>query len=131
MLDIKYIKENPEEVIARLQIKGKDARESEGNLKAVLGRSESGVEDLGENIGFEISLVFECGSKQGNLIQPRHLHFTYLGAPLLFGEVVERIVPIFAFFGIVMSEFKPGSRYRLCEYRLHFYPFLSPNYAAS
>ena len=27
MLDIKYIKENPEEVIARLQKKGKDARE--------------------------------------------------------------------------------------------------------
>ena len=27
MLDIKYIRENPEEVIARLQIKGKDARE--------------------------------------------------------------------------------------------------------
>ena len=27
MLDIKYIKENPEEVIARLQKKGKEARE--------------------------------------------------------------------------------------------------------
>ena len=27
MLDIKYIKENPEEVIARLAVKGKDARE--------------------------------------------------------------------------------------------------------
>ena len=27
MIDIKYIKENPEEVIARYAIKGKDARE--------------------------------------------------------------------------------------------------------
>ena len=33
MLDIKYIKENPEEVIARLQIKGKDARE---DIEAIL-----------------------------------------------------------------------------------------------
>ena len=33
MLDIKYIRENPEEVIARLQIKGKDARE---DIEAIL-----------------------------------------------------------------------------------------------
>ncbi len=33
MLDIKYIRENPEEVIARLLIKGKDARE---NIEAIL-----------------------------------------------------------------------------------------------
>jgi seryl-tRNA synthetase len=33
MLDIKYIKENPEEVIARLQKKGKDARE---DIEAIL-----------------------------------------------------------------------------------------------
>ena len=33
MLDIKYIKENPEEVIARLQIKGKDSRE---DIEAIL-----------------------------------------------------------------------------------------------
>ena len=33
MLDIKYIRENPEEVIARLQIKGKDARD---DIEAIL-----------------------------------------------------------------------------------------------
>ena len=33
MLDIKYIRENPEEVIARLQIKGKDAR---ADIEAIL-----------------------------------------------------------------------------------------------
>ena len=33
MLDIKYIRENPEEVISRLQIKGKDARE---DIEAIL-----------------------------------------------------------------------------------------------
>ena len=33
MLDIKYIKENPEEVIERLRIKGKDAKEVAGILR--------------------------------------------------------------------------------------------------
>ena len=39
MLDIKYIRENPEEVIARLLIKGKDARaDIEAITKAVIDR---------------------------------------------------------------------------------------------
>ena len=48
MLDIKYIRENPEEVIARLQIKGKDAREDieailalDGERRALISETET------------------------------------------------------------------------------------------
>ena len=48
MLDIKYIKENPEEVVARLAIKGKDAKEEiariielDGKRRAIIGETES------------------------------------------------------------------------------------------
>ena len=41
MLDIKYIRENPEEVIARLQIKGKDAREDIEAILALDGERRS------------------------------------------------------------------------------------------
>ena len=35
MLDIRYIKENPDEVIARLAKKGKDAKEEIGQILAL------------------------------------------------------------------------------------------------
>ena len=48
MLDIKYIKENPEEVVARLAMKGKDAKEDiakildlDAKRRAIIGESES------------------------------------------------------------------------------------------
>ena len=48
MLDIKYIKENPEEVVARLAMKGKDAKEDvakiidlDGKGRAIIGETES------------------------------------------------------------------------------------------
>jgi len=48
MLDIKYIRENPEEVISRLQIKGKDAREDieailalDGERRALISETET------------------------------------------------------------------------------------------
>ena len=48
MLDIKYIKENPEEVIARLAVKGKDAREDiekilelDAKRRALIGEGEA------------------------------------------------------------------------------------------
>ncbi len=41
MLDIKYIRENPEEVISRLQIKGKDAREDIEAILALDGERRS------------------------------------------------------------------------------------------
>ncbi|MBO5904060.1 MAG: serine--tRNA ligase, partial [Clostridia bacterium] len=48
MLDIKYIKENPEEVIARLAKKGKDAREDienilklDGERRALIAETET------------------------------------------------------------------------------------------
>ena len=48
MLDIKYIKENPEEVVARLAMKGKDAKEEiariidlDGKRRAIIGESEA------------------------------------------------------------------------------------------
>ena len=48
MLDIKYIKENPEEVVARLAMKGKDAKEEiakilelDAKRRAIIGESES------------------------------------------------------------------------------------------
>ena len=39
MLDIKYIKENPEDVIERLARKGKDAREDIARLRRLLSHS--------------------------------------------------------------------------------------------
>ena len=48
MLDIKYIKENPEEVVARLAMKGKDAKEEiakiielDAKRRAIIGETES------------------------------------------------------------------------------------------
>ena len=48
MLDIKYIKENPEEVVARLAMKGKDAKEDiakiidlDAKRRAIIGETES------------------------------------------------------------------------------------------
>ena len=48
MLDIKYIKENPEEVVARLAMKGKDAKEDVAKIidldakrRAIIGESET------------------------------------------------------------------------------------------
>ena len=48
MLDIKYIKENPDEVVARLAIKGKDAKEEiakiielDAKRRAIIGESEA------------------------------------------------------------------------------------------
>ena len=48
MLDIRYIKENPEEVVARLAMKGKDAKEEiariielDGKRRAIIGETES------------------------------------------------------------------------------------------
>ena len=48
MLDIKYIKENPEEVVARLAMKGKEAKEEiariidlDGKRRAIIGESEA------------------------------------------------------------------------------------------
>ena len=48
MLDIKYIKENPEEVVARLAIKGKDAKEEiariielDSKRRSIIGETES------------------------------------------------------------------------------------------
>ena len=49
MLDIKYIKENPEEVIARLAKKGKDAKDDieailrlDGERRALIARAYAG-----------------------------------------------------------------------------------------
>ena len=54
MIDIKYIKENPDEVIERLAMKGKDAKEDVANIirldaerRALSGRAAESVRRCG------------------------------------------------------------------------------------
>ena len=74
MLDIKYIKENPEEVIERLRIKGKEAREE---IEQIEVRLPGGLVELTKRVvaAEGNGIIFEMTAKPGTRFYIHHDKF--------------------------------------------------------
>ena len=84
MIDIKYIKENPDEVVARLAAKGKDAKEDVENILRLDGERRTLIAETAI-ISIKNKFVPLCPVQRGIFAADYRLQFEKLYAIIKYG----------------------------------------------